>query len=79
MRLSDLRGKYIQSLDGKSLGRVHEVHCDHGRVVALMCGPASLVERWTAKSRGRRVPWNEVVRMERGTVVVANAGADKRF
>jgi sporulation protein YlmC with PRC-barrel domain len=77
MRLSDLRGKRVRSIDGESLGRVHEVHCDGGRVVALMCGPASLVERWTAKSGGRRVPWNEVVRMERGTVVVANAETEK--
>jgi sporulation protein YlmC with PRC-barrel domain len=78
MRLSELRGKQVRSPDGASLGRIHEVHCDGGRVVALMCGPASLIERWTAKSRGRRVSWEEVVRTERGAVIVAKAEAEKR-
>ena len=31
IRLSDLRGKKIRSLDGKALGRVHEVHANGGR------------------------------------------------
>ena len=55
MRLSELRDKKVRTLDGKSFGRVHEVHCDDGKVVALMCGPGSFIERWTARSRGRRV------------------------
>jgi sporulation protein YlmC with PRC-barrel domain len=71
IRLSDLRDKTIRSLDGKKLGRVHEVHCKHGRVVALMCGPGSLIERWTARSKGRRIPWESVRRVERDAVVVA--------
>ena len=41
MRLSDLRGKKVTGLDGEALGRVHEVHCDNGRIVALMVGPAA--------------------------------------
>jgi len=77
MRLSDLRGKAIRSRDGKSLGRVHEVHCDHGQVVALMCGTASLVERWTGKARGRRVPWEHVVRIDRDSLIVSEQGAEK--
>ena len=60
MRLSDLRDKKIKGLDGETLGRVHEVHCDKGRVVALKCGAASLIERWTDRSKGRRVPWESV-------------------
>ena len=39
MRLTDLRDKKVRSLDGETLGRVHEVHCDGGKVVAIMCGP----------------------------------------
>ena len=57
MRLSDLRDKKVTTLDGEDLGRVHEVHCDGGRITALMCGPASLIERLTAKTDGRRIPW----------------------
>jgi sporulation protein YlmC with PRC-barrel domain len=71
MRLSDLRDKKIKGLDGETLGRVHEVHCDNGRVVALKCGATSLIERWTDRSRGRRVPWKSVVRVERDHILVA--------
>jgi sporulation protein YlmC with PRC-barrel domain len=75
MRLSDLRNKTVRTLDGETVGRVHEVHCDGGRVVALMCGARSFIERLTAKAHGRRVPWDEVVRIDRNSVVVGPAKA----
>ena len=71
MRLSDLRDKRVRSRDGKALGRVHEVHCERGRVVALMCGPGSFIERWTARKRGRRIPWECVKRVEKHAVIVS--------
>jgi sporulation protein YlmC with PRC-barrel domain len=71
MRLSDLRDKKVRSLDGELLGRVHEVHCDGGRVTALMCGARSLIERWTAQRGGRRIPWEEVRRIDRDAVIVS--------
>jgi len=70
MRLSDLRDARIKTLDGETLGSVHEVHCDNGRVIALMCGPGSFIERLTAKKQGRRIPWEYVRRVSRGEVVV---------
>ncbi len=70
-RLSDLRDKTVRSLDGEKLGRVHEIHCDGGRVVALMCGPGSFIERWTGHKKGRRIPWEEVRRIDRDAIVVA--------
>jgi sporulation protein YlmC with PRC-barrel domain len=70
MRLSALRDNKLRTLDGEALGRVHEVHCDKGKVVALMCGPGSFIERWTGQSRGRRVEWSAVRRIERDAVVV---------
>lgn len=70
MRLSDLRDAKVKTLDGDVLGRVHEVHCDGGRVTALTCGPGSLVERLTARKHGRRIPWEYVRRVARGEVVV---------
>ena len=54
MRLSDLRDKKVRTQDGKILGRIHEVHSEKGRIVALMCGGRGLIERWTSKSQGRR-------------------------
>ncbi len=57
MRLSDLRDKKIRTLDGELLGRVHEVHCEKGAIVALTSGPGGFFERLTAKEKGRRIPW----------------------
>jgi sporulation protein YlmC with PRC-barrel domain len=72
-RLSDLRGKKIRSLDGKYLGRLHEVHADGGHVVAITCGPGSLIERLTARTGGRRVPWEMVKRIDRDAIIVATS------
>ena len=71
MRLSDLRDKKLRSLAGETLGRVHEVHCDKGRVIALMCGSISFIERWTAKTEGKRIPWECVVKVEPDQIVIA--------
>jgi sporulation protein YlmC with PRC-barrel domain len=70
MRLSDLRDKNVCTLDGERMGRVHEVHCDGGRVTALMTGPGSFIERLTARKQGRRIPWGCVVKVEAKRVVV---------
>ena len=70
MRLSDLRDKKVRSLDGETLGRVHEVHCDKGVVTAIMCGPGSFIERLTAKKEGRRIPWECVRKVTDREVVV---------
>ena len=70
MQLTDLRDKKVVTLDGERLGRVHEVHCDGGRVTALMTGPGGLIERLTAKKKGRRILWECVVRVEPKQVVV---------
>lgn len=70
MRLTDLRDKKVRTLDGETLGRVHEVHCDGGRVVALMTGPRSFIERLTAKKKGRRIPWDCVLKVEPTQIVV---------
>ena len=78
MRLSELRDKKIRSMQGKTLGRVHEVHCDHGQVTALMCGPGSLIERWTARRQGRRIPWETVRRIDRHWVTVELPSDRKR-
>jgi sporulation protein YlmC with PRC-barrel domain len=70
IRLSELRDAKVKTLDGETLGRVHEVHCDGGRIVALTCGPGSFLERLTAKKRGRRIPWEYVRRLGHKEIVV---------
>jgi sporulation protein YlmC with PRC-barrel domain len=70
MRLSDLRNTPVRTLDGEILGRVHEVHCEGGRVVALTCGPGSFIESLTAKKKGRRIPWECVRKADRKQVLV---------
>lgn len=71
MRLSDLRDKAVRTLDGDRLGRVHEVQCDEGRIVALLVGPGSLLERLTGKKLGRRIAWECVVKVDGKRVLVA--------
>jgi len=79
MRLSDLQDKKVRSDDGKTLGRVHEVHCDKGDVVAIMCGPRSFIERLTARNeQGRRIPWEMVLRVEAKAVVVSSDPPDRK-
>jgi sporulation protein YlmC with PRC-barrel domain len=70
MRLTDLRDAKVRSLDGETLGRVHEVHAEGGRIVALTCGGGSFIERLTGKDHGRRIPWECVRRVSHGEVVV---------
>ena len=72
MRLSDFQDARVRTLDGEVLGRVHEVHAEHGRIVALTCGAGSFIERLTAKKHGRRVPWECVVRIGKGEVFVTS-------
>lgn len=71
MRLSDLRDKKVRTLDGEALGRVHEVHCDKGAVVALITGGGSFIERWTAKNHGQRIAWECVRKIEKDQILVA--------
>jgi sporulation protein YlmC with PRC-barrel domain len=71
MRLSDLRDAKVRILDGEALGRVHDVHIEGGRIVALMCGAGGFIERLTARKHGRRVPWECVLRIRDGEIFVA--------
>ena len=70
MRLSELRNSKVKTLDGEMLGRVHEIHVAGGKIVALSCGPGSLMERLTARNDGRRIPWECVRRLTRKEIVV---------
>ncbi len=71
MRLSGLRNTKVRSVDGEFLGRVHEIHCDGGKVVALTCGAGSFIERLTARKHGRRIRWEYVRKVARAEIVVA--------
>lgn len=70
MRLSDLRNAKVRTLDGRRLGRVHEVHCEGGKIAALICGAGSFVESLTARRHGRRIPWEYVCQVKHKEVVV---------
>jgi len=70
IRLSSLQDAKVRTLDGETLGRVHELHVENGKIVALTCGPGSLIERLTARKHGRRIPWSCVRRVGHKEVVV---------
>jgi sporulation protein YlmC with PRC-barrel domain len=78
MRLTDLRGARVKSVDGQTLGRVHEVQAEGGKIVALRCGAASLLERMTSRSHGRRIPWESVRTIARGEIVVTSEASEKK-
>jgi hypothetical protein len=70
MRLSDLYDARVRNAAGKTLGRVHEVHCAEAQVTWLGIGAASLLERLTGGSRGRRIAWAKVTKARAGEVIV---------
>jgi len=70
MRLSQFRDAKVKTLDGETLGRVHEVHTEGGRITALTCGAGGWIERLTGKKKGRRIPWECVCRIEGKHVIV---------
>jgi sporulation protein YlmC with PRC-barrel domain len=39
-------------------------------VIALKVGPGSFIERLTVKTKGRRVPWDRVRKIEEKRIVV---------
>jgi sporulation protein YlmC with PRC-barrel domain len=71
MLLTDLRHAKVRSLDGQTLGRVYEVHCDEGRITALVVGAGGLIERLTGKREGRRIPWDSVRELDKEGLVIA--------
>ena len=71
MRLTDLQNKDVRTEDGERLGRVHEVHCQNGVVIALKVGPGSFIERLTVKTKGRRVPWDRVRKIEKERILIS--------
>src|SRR4051812_2888632 len=70
MRLTDLRHAMVRTEKGEKIGRVFEVHCDRGKVTALVCGGGGLLERLTARTQGRRIQWTRVVRISGAEIVV---------
>lgn len=78
MRLSDLWDVTVKTLDGETLGRVHEVQAEAGKIVALRCGAVSLIERMTGRSHGRRVPWESVRTIAKGEIVVTSEASEKK-
>jgi sporulation protein YlmC with PRC-barrel domain len=71
MRLSDLEAKCVVGEGGETVGRVFEVHVEHGCVTALICGGAGFWERLTGKAMRRRIGW-ERVRSIRGAQIVVD-------
>ena len=70
IRLSDLRDKLVRSTKGEMIGRVHEVHCNGGKITELKCGPASWIERMTSREHGSPIPWESVRKIEGDAIIV---------
>ena len=70
MRLGELYNAPVRTVDGKKLGRVHEVYAEAGRVTKLGVGAANFLERLFSHRHGRHIAWDKVKKIERGTIVV---------
>ena len=75
MRLTELLGRKAETDDGESLGRVHEVHCNGGKVTALQVGAASFLETLTARTHGKRVAWDRVREIGAKRILVRSSKA----
>jgi sporulation protein YlmC with PRC-barrel domain len=70
MRLAELDGARVVGADGKSLGRVRELHCTGGEITHLGIGAGTLLQRFAGGRRGRRIPWSAVAAMKDGALVL---------
>jgi sporulation protein YlmC with PRC-barrel domain len=70
MRLGALYNAPVRTRAGERLGRVHEVTVEAGRVTELGVGAANFLERLFSHRRGRHIAWDEVRKIEGGTIVV---------
>ncbi|THD34603.1 MAG: hypothetical protein E7773_14575 [Sphingomonas sp.] len=66
---SDLYRKPIYDISGQKLGVVHEIRVADGVVDALYFGRGTLLERFTGKGRGKRLPWAQVRRVEKERII----------
>jgi sporulation protein YlmC with PRC-barrel domain len=80
VKLADLYGMKVVGPDGETIGRVHELRSNHGRIAFLDCGETSLIERFTSRRAGRAVRWEQVARITPDAIVLgpAKKAAPKR-
>jgi sporulation protein YlmC with PRC-barrel domain len=70
MRFSELYRARVRGRDGKSIGRVREIHCRDGEVTHLGVGAGALLQRLAGGRKDRRIPWDSVLRIRRGEIVI---------
>jgi hypothetical protein len=91
LRLEDLIGSAVDSVDGRRFGRIEEVIAErHGgelQLVEYHIGPDALLERWSLVGRllGRRVHlyivgWNQIdiAHRDRPRLLVPSGDLEKR-
>ena len=74
MRLAELYGARVVNPDGKRLGRLLEIHCRNNEVSWLELGAWALLHRARGRRRGRKIPWEKVVAIRGGTIIVDHPG-----
>jgi hypothetical protein len=70
MRGADLQAKRVIAEDGRSLGRIFEVHVHDGQVSFIVYGARGLLQRFISSRRGRRIAWSAVVRVTPDALIV---------
>jgi sporulation protein YlmC with PRC-barrel domain len=70
MRLSEFEKKIVRGPDGRSYGRIIEVHTEHGRVMAFTCGKKGAWERFMGRGAGHRVAWERVRNVGKSDIIL---------
>lgn len=73
--VSDLEGKRVRREDGEILGHVFEAHVESGQLKALICGARGVLQRLSASRAGRRVPWDQVLKVTSREILVRGGGS----
>ena len=70
MLLGDLYDAKVRTTHGKTVGCVHEVYVENGKVIALGVGLGNMLERLLGRRAGHRIAWDKVVKIEKGVVTI---------
>ena len=75
--LSQLVGKPVRTESGELVGHVREVRAKDDRVDTLICGAGGFLQRLSGARTGRRVKWQQVLRVTSKEIICGESSHSK--
>ena len=75
--LSQLVGKPVRTEGGELVGHVREVRAKDDRVDTLICGASGFLQRLSGARTGRRVKWQQVLRVTSKEIICGKSSHNK--